>query len=116
MIGEDTAMLLLESPDGAIGTMSTSMTVPGAAPRSSDTLRLIGERGTITFKDWELRWSGGEAVERWDPEEAYQESFDGVIAHFADSLRRGAPFETSAVENLATLELVDDVYRLAGWR
>ena len=115
VVGEDTAMLLLESPGGAIGTMSTSMTVPGAAPRSSDTLRLIGERGTITFADWALRCSGDPAVERWEPEEAYQASFDAVIAHFADALRRGTAFETSAEENLATLALVDDVYRLSGW-
>ena len=62
-----------------------------------------------------LRWSGGPEVERWDPEEAYQASFDGVIAHFVEALRSGAPFETSATENLATLTLVDDVYRLSGW-
>ncbi|MEQ8397542.1 Gfo/Idh/MocA family oxidoreductase [Thalassobaculum sp.] len=115
VIGEDTAMLLLESPDGAIGTLSTSLTVPGGPPRSSDTMRLIGERGTITFEDSTLRWSGGGDTQTWDREEAYQASFDGVMAHFADALRRGAPFETSAAENLATLQLVDDVYRLARW-
>jgi len=115
VVGEDTAMLLLESPGGAVGTLSASMSVPGAAPRSSDTLRLVGENGTITFRDWTLGWSGDAAVERWEPEAAYQDSFDAVIAHFADALRRGTPFETSAAENLATLTLVDDVYRLAGW-
>ena len=115
VVGEDTAMLLLESPGGAIGTMSTSMSVPGVASRSSDTLRLVGELGTISFEDWSLRWSCGPEVERWDPEEAYQASFDGVIAHFVEALRSGAPFETSATDNLATLTLVDDVYRLSGW-
>jgi len=115
VVGEDTAMLLLESPAGAIGTLSTSLTVPGAAPRSSDTLTLVGERGTITFRDWVLSCSDGGATETWEREAAYQASFDAVMAQFAGWLRGGAPFETTAAENLATLALVDDVYRLAGW-
>ena len=113
VIGEDTAMLLLESPDGAIGTLSASLSGPGIQSRSSDTLRLTGERGTITFADWALTCSGDDAVERWEPEAAYQASFDAVIAHFVEALRSGAPFETGAGENLATLALVEDVYRLA---
>ena len=115
VVGEDTAMLLLESPDGAIGTLSHSLTVPGAAQRSSDTLTLVGERGTIGFRDWVLTCSGDDASESWDREAAYQAAFDAVIAHFVDGLRTGAAFETTAAENLATLALVDDVYRLAGW-
>lgn len=115
VIGEDTAMILFESPDGAIGTLSTSLTVPGAAARSSDSLRLIGERGTITFRDWVLSCSDGGATETWEREAAYQASFDAVISQFAGWLRGETPFETTAAENLATLALVDDVYRLAGW-
>lgn len=115
VIGEDTAMILLESPGGAIGTLSTSLAVPGAPSRSSDTLRLIGERGTIAFRDWVLSCTGSAETETWEREAAYQASFDAAIAQFAGSLRGGPPFETTATENLATLALVDDVYRLAGW-
>lgn len=115
VVGEDTAMILLEAPGGAIGTLSASLTVSGAGARSSDTLRLIGERGTITFRDWVLSCSGDDATETWERDAAYQASFDAVIAQFAGMLRLGTPFETTASENLATLALVDAVYRLAGW-
>ncbi|MEQ8815642.1 MAG: Gfo/Idh/MocA family oxidoreductase [Thalassobaculum sp.] len=115
VVGEDTAMILFESPAGAIGTLSHSLAVPGAAPRSSDTLTLIGERGTIGFRDWVLSCSDGGPAETWEREAAYQASFDAVMAQFAGWLRGGPAFETTAAENLATLALVDDVYRLAGW-
>lgn len=115
VVGEDTAMLLLESPGGAIGTLSHSLAVPGAGPRSSDTLTLVGERGTISFRDWVLSCSADGTAETWEREAAYQASFDAVMAQFAGMLRDGTRFETTAVENLATLALVDDIYRLAGW-
>jgi predicted dehydrogenase len=115
VVGEDTAMVLLESPGGAIGTLSTSLTVPGAGPRSSDTLTLIGETGTIAFRDWVLSCTADGATESFEREVVYQASFDAVIAQFVGSLRHGERFETTAEENLATLQLVDDVYRMAGW-
>jgi hypothetical protein len=33
---------------------------------------------------------------------------------FRDALRTGAPFPTEAPDNLETLKIVEDVYRLAG--
>jgi predicted dehydrogenase len=44
---------------------------------------------------------------------AYQACFDRAIAHFTDCLRTGAPFETAPEDNLETLRLVEDAYRLA---
>ena len=38
-----------------------------------------------------------------------------TIAHFATSLRDGAPFETAPEDNLRTLQLVEDCHRLSGW-
>ena len=38
-----------------------------------------------------------------------------VIAHFVDALRDNTPFETAPQDNLETLRLVEDCYRLAGW-
>lgn len=114
VVGEDTAMVLLEAPNGSIGTLMGSMVVPGLPPRSSDTLRIIGERATITFRDWRLTCSDGDATETFDPEASYQASFDAVIEHYVDGLLTGAPFETSASDNLATLAVVEAVYRMAG--
>jgi hypothetical protein len=47
-------------------------------------------------------------------EEAYQKSYDNAIAHFIDSLESGEPFETDRLDNLETLQLVSEAYRLAG--
>ena len=37
-----------------------------------------------------------------------------AVAHFVAALETGAPFETDRLDNLETLRLVDDAYRLAG--
>jgi len=40
---------------------------------------------------------------------------NGTVAHFVTSLRDGTPFETAPEDNLRTLQLVEDCYRLSGW-
>jgi predicted dehydrogenase len=50
---------------------------------------------------------------KYDRDQGYQASFDGVIAHFVECLQTGAPFETSAADNLATLRLVEAAYAAA---
>ena len=40
---------------------------------------------------------------------------DRTIAHFVQSLRGNSPFETAPQDNLETLRLVEDCYRLFGW-
>jgi predicted dehydrogenase len=67
------------------------------------------------FGDFELKLLGGAPrVERYDADQGYQASFDGVIAHFVDCLDTGAPFETGPHDNLETLRLVEHAYRVAG--
>ena len=51
---------------------------------------------------------------RFNLEAAYQQSYDNAIAHFIGSLERGQPFETDRLDNLETLRLVSEAYRLAG--
>jgi len=57
----------------------------------------------------------GASVERLPVDHAatYQTCFDEAIAHFAGRLRSGEPFETGPDDNLQTLRLVEDAYRLA---
>ena len=50
----------------------------------------------------------------YDLDEVYQTSYDNAIAHFIKSLESGEPFETDRLDNLETLRLVSDAYRLAG--
>ena len=45
----------------------------------------------------------------------YQASYNRTIAHFVDALRDNKPFETAPEDNLETLRLVEDCYRLSGW-
>jgi len=113
--GEDAALILLRSENGAIGTISGNLSAPGAPPLPGDRLEMIGERSSISFDNDTLTISGetNEAI-RINLEEAYQASYDNAIAHFVEALRTGQPFETDRLDNLKTLRLVDDAYRLAG--
>jgi len=115
VVGEDVALILLRSENGAIGTISGNLSAPGAPPLPRDRLELIGERSSILF-DNDTLMIHGEANETLhiNPEEAYQASYDHAIAHFAEALRNGQPFETDRLDNLKTLRLVDEAYRLAG--
>ncbi|HMM89842.1 Gfo/Idh/MocA family oxidoreductase [Bradyrhizobium sp.] len=45
----------------------------------------------------------------------YQGSYNRTIAHFVNALRDNTPFETAPPDNLQTLRLVEDCYRLSGW-
>jgi predicted dehydrogenase len=78
-------------------------------------LELIGERSSILF-DGEVLSLIGESNEivRFDFEEAYQRSYNNAIAHFVEALRTDRPFETDRLDNLMTLRLVEEAYRLAG--
>ena len=56
-----------------------------------------------------LMCSGASPGERkYDLAVEYQGSYDRTIAHFS-------PFETAPQDNLETLRLVEDCYRLSGW-
>ena len=115
VVGEDVALILLHSENGAIGTISGNLSAPGAPPLPRDRLELIGERSSVHF-DNDTLMIRGEANEtvHINLEEAYQASYDRAIGHFAEYLRTGQPFETDRLDNLKTLRLVDDAYRLAG--
>jgi predicted dehydrogenase len=52
---------------------------------------------------------------RYDLAAEYQASYNAAIAHFIHALRYNHPFETSPEDNLETLRLVEDCYRLSGW-
>ena len=44
----------------------------------------------------------------------YDASYLGALTHFLDRLDDGAAFETSATDNLETLRIVEDAYRVGG--
>ncbi len=113
--GETVAAIFLETASGAPVEVTGTMAAPGYPSRPPDRLEIVGSKASATFTDSELCLLG--AVPRsqsYDKDRGYQASFDDVIAHFVDCLESGAPFETDAAENLATLRLVEDAYAAAG--
>src|SRR5256885_322189 len=112
--GETVAAIFLETASAAPVEVMGTMAAPGYPSRPPDRLEIVGSGASATFTDSELRLFGAAPRSRsYDKDRGYQASFDGVIAHFVDCLETGAPFETDAVENLATLRLVEDAYAAA---
>jgi predicted dehydrogenase len=48
-------------------------------------------------------------------ENAARRASEFDIAHFVNALRDNLPFETAPPDNLETLRVVEDCYRLSGW-
>ena len=115
VIGEDVAQIVLKAKNGAVGIVSGDLSAAGFPPLPQDRMELIGERSSILFESETLSLIGekNESV-HFSSEDAYQASYNNAIAHFVEALRTGQPFETDRLDNLKTLRLVDEAYRLAG--
>jgi predicted dehydrogenase len=114
--GEQNALIFLLAASGAGVVVLANLAAHGFPATQADDLLIIGTTGTITLRGNRLERFGAqpEAIE-YDMAECYQGSYDGVIAHFVDCLRGGGSFETTPEDNLHTLRLVEDAYRLAHW-
>ncbi|HEX2114294.1 MAG TPA: Gfo/Idh/MocA family oxidoreductase [Alphaproteobacteria bacterium] len=113
--GEDRATIMMSSADGVPVLVDGDMAAPGYPPRAVERLELTGTRATILFEDKRLSLIGKDAtMEAFDLAACYQASFDDCIRHFIECLLLDAPFETDPRDNLQTLRLVEDTYRLAG--
>jgi len=115
VIGEDAASISLKAAEGAFGSVVGNFCAAGYPPLPSDRLELVGDRASIIFNGNELRLLGS-TPERlsFNLENAYQQSYDNAIAHFVAALEQGTAFETDRLDNLQTLQLVEDAYRKAG--
>jgi predicted dehydrogenase len=114
VIGEDVAHISLKAKTGAIGMVSGNLSAAGFPSLPQDQLELIGERSSILFDGENLSLIGEKSeLIHFNFEEAYQSSYNNAIAHFVEALRTGQPFETDRLDNLRTLKLVDEAYRLA---
>ena len=117
VIGETVATLVMETPTGATVLVDGNLTCPGYSPITRDRAEFIGTRGSVTLQADKLVLHGPVQREvQYVHDQAYQACFDAAIAHFVQALRTGAPFETDGAENLDTLRLVDEAYRMAGWQ
>lgn len=115
--GEDMAAIALRrDADGVPIFVTGNLAVHGAPPVPFDRLRLIGSRGVATLEATELRLVGETALtESFDADASYAGSYAAAIAHFLDGLAAGGRFETGAADNLRTLALVEEAYRLSGF-
>ena len=114
VLGETRASVFLQTAARAPVIVAGNMAVPGAGPTLEDRLRLVGTEATVTFELGRLELGGRDpAAFESSPADAYQAGFDDCIAHFAECLATGAPFETDIRDNLITLRLVDDAFGLA---
>ncbi|MDB5504047.1 MAG: oxidoreductase [Tardiphaga sp.] len=113
--GEDGAVIQLQSQGGAGVSLFATFAAHGAPPAQSDRLDILGKDGAIRLEGNELQLFGAQPETRsYDLAASYQGSYDATIAHFVEALASGAPFETSPKDNLQTLRLVEDCYRLSG--
>ena len=116
MAGEDGAVIQMKADSGGTVTVFASFAAHGFPPAQVDRLDILGDKGSIRLDGALLTCSGERAEERrYDLAVEYQASYNRTIAHFVKSLRDNTPFETAPEDNIETLRLVEDCYRLSGW-
>lgn len=116
IVAEDIASIVLRRTDGLLLTVTGSLAVHGQPPAPRDHLRIFGARNTIELLAPHLTVTGlVQRSELFDPDATYQGSYSAAIAHFLDRLEDGGEFETSPQDNLRTLALVEEIYRLSGF-
>jgi len=89
------------------------------APANDMSITVTGSRGTAVFADFihpqdddrlTLSVDGVEHVEALDRRSTYTYQLEAFVA----AVREGAPFPTTTADSVATMELIDACYQLAG--
>jgi predicted dehydrogenase len=116
MAGEDGAAIQMQAERGGNVAIFASFAAYGHPAVQVDRLEILGDAGSIRLDGPLLSCAGAQPAElRYDLAAEYQGSYNRTIAHFVQCLRDGTPFETAPEDNLETLRLVEDCYRLSGW-
>jgi D-apiose dehydrogenase len=116
MAGEDGAVIQMKAERGGTVTVFASFAAHGFPTAQVDRLDILGETGSIRLDGPQLTCAGDlPAAKRYDLGVEYQGSYNRTIAHFVQALRENTPFETAPEDNIETLRLVEDCYRLSGW-
>lgn len=121
--GEDVAMLALAFQNGALGWMDLSWcAVPdGARPDWALNPTVVeGTAGALKLlTDGSLEWTSPSGDRQRLPvnlppdDQVYVEGYAATQRHFIDGLASGAEFETSADDNLKTMDVIWASYRSA---
>ena len=116
MAGEDGAVIQMKAGSGGSVTVFASFAAHGFPAIQVDRLDILGAAGSIRLDGPHLTCAGASPAEKhYDLAVEYQGSYNRTIAHFVQSLADNTPFETAPEDNLETLRLVEDCYRLSGW-
>jgi predicted dehydrogenase len=116
MAGEDGAVIQMKAERGAAVTVFASFAAHGFPAAQVDRLDILGATGSIRLDGPQLICAGASpAAKRYDLAVEYQASYNRTIAHFVHSVSDDTPFETAPEDNIETLRLVEDCYRLSGW-
>ena len=116
MAGEDGAVIQMKADRGGTVSVFASFAAHGFPAVQIDRLDILGETGSIRLDGPLLTCAGGSPAEKhYDLAAEYQGSYNRTIAHFVMSLRDNTAFETAPEDNIETLRLVEDCYRLSGW-
>jgi predicted dehydrogenase len=116
MAGEDNAVIFMRAGSGAAVVLLGNLAAPGFPATQADELLVLGTTGTIRLNGNRLERCGkAPEFREYDMAACYQGAYDATIAHFVNAVRTGQPFETTPQDNLLTLRLVEDAYRLSGW-
>jgi predicted dehydrogenase len=115
IVAEDVAFVILRRlDDGVIVTVNANLAVYGAPPVPRDHLRIFGTQAMLELYGSRLSATGhAEREEEFDADAVYQGAYDATIAHFLDGLEGRAVMETVPDDNLKTLALVENIYRLS---
>jgi len=110
--GEDAALIVLGHERGATSSLDGSWGVPPdsalGSSREGDIV-VEGKDGVLHFSPLtgDLRRTTSDSslvIARFpDIEASFQQAFNACIGHFAECVRKGQPFQSSAADNLRTL-------------
>lgn len=115
LTGEDTTLAQLAGEGGLALQLFATFAAHGHPSGAADSLEILGPDGALRLEGGELSLLGpAPRHESYDLAATYAGSYAATIAHFVDRLADGQPFETAPADNLLTLRLVEDCYRLAG--
>lgn len=115
IVGEDSATILLRTPYGLTITIDGVMTAAGHEVRAPDRFEIAGTRCSVVLEGAVLKLIGAEQQTiTYDEDTVRQDCFNASVQHFVDQVREGGPFWTSAQDQLGSLKVMEDAYRLAG--
>jgi len=99
--------------------LSGSAVVVGYPEGFNDKFEILGSKGSITWDGDTLRLLGPEPREDRIPmreryDEMYQSCFTIMAGNFKDAIENDRPFESEAEDNLETVRVTEEAYRLSG--